>query len=270
MKKNIESKKIISVLLIILLLFTTKVYAVNDSFSTTIKVSESQAKREDIITITIGLKDIAIESGEKGIGAYTASIEFDHSVLEYVSTNGTDKWEAPFYQDGLITGNTKDGKVVNNVQNIGTVTFKVKSDAKLGETSIELKNFSGSTAASDVYTSNIATKLTILDENGNNNTNNSNNNQNNDKDNSNSNNTNNNNANNNNSSSNNKNEQNNGNNTSNNNVNSNKEPSTSNVIDITMKQGTLPKTGTSDIAIFIMIVISIVVATIFFIKMRLI
>ncbi len=160
-------KKTISIILMILLMVcTAKVYAVSDSFHTTLTINNSQAKRGDTITVTIGLKDIAIQSGEKGIGAYTAEIQFDSSVLEYVSVNGTDKWEAPLYQDGFITSNTKDAKVVNTAQSIATITFKIKENAKLGETSIALKNFSGSTAGSDILaSSNGSTKLTIIDPN---------------------------------------------------------------------------------------------------------
>ena len=160
-------KKTISIIVMILFIVcTTKVYAVKDSFHTTLTINHAQAKRGDTITVTIGLKDIAIESAEKGIGAYTAEIQFDSSVLEYVSVNGTDKWEAPLYQDGFITSNTKDAKVVNTTQSIATITFKVKENAKLGETSIALRNFSGSAAGPDILaSSNGATKLTIIDNN---------------------------------------------------------------------------------------------------------
>ena len=163
-------KKIISIILVILLLVcTTKVYAAKDSFHTTLTINHTQAKRGDTVTVTIGLKDIAIESAEKGIGAYTAEIQFDSSVLDYVSVNGTNKWEAPLYQDGFITSNTKDAKVVNTAQSIATITFKVKESAKLGETSIALRNFSGSAAGPDILaSSNGATKLTIIDNNSSN------------------------------------------------------------------------------------------------------
>lgn len=162
-------KKIMSILLMILFVIgATNVQAANDSFGTTLTINNSQAKRGDTITVTIGLKDIAIESGEKGIGAYTAEIQFDSSVLEYVSVNGTDKWEAPLYQDGFITSNTKDAKVVTTTQSIATITFKVKENAKLGETSIALRNFSGSAAGPDILaSSNGATKLTIIDNSSN-------------------------------------------------------------------------------------------------------
>ena len=170
-------KKTISIILMILLMVcTAKVHAVSDSFHTTLTINNSQAKRGDTITVTIGLKDIAIESGEKGIGAYTAEVRFDSSVLEYVSVNGTDKWEAPLYQDGFITSNTKDAKVVTTTQSIATITFKVKEKAKLGETSIALRNFSGSTAGPDILaSSNGSTKLTIIDHNSSNSNSNSNN-----------------------------------------------------------------------------------------------
>lgn len=164
-----KMKKTISIILVILLIVcSTKVYAVKDSFHTTLTIHHAQAKKGDTITVTIGLKDIAIESAEKGIGAYTAEIQFDSSVLEYVSTNGTDKWEAPLYQDGFITSNTKDAKVVNTAQSIATITFKVKENAKLGETSIALRNFSGSAAGADILaSSNGTTKLTIIDNSNN-------------------------------------------------------------------------------------------------------
>ena len=260
MRNNVKSKNVISIVVItLLIIFTTTVHATNDSFHTTLKIDKSQAKREDTVTITIGLKDINIESGEKGIGAYTASVKFDPAIFEYVSTNGTDKWEAPFYQNGLIAGNTKDGEVVNTTQNIGTITFKVKKDAKLGETAIELTNFSGSTAVTDVATSNGSIKVTIVDNNsGNNNSGN-------------------------NSGENNNNGNNNGgtiivggdnnnqnsgnNNGSNSNNNSNNIPSTSNGDDSMIKQGTLPKTGTADTIVFTIIGVCTILASIFFIKM---
>lgn len=181
MENSLANKKIISIIIIILLLLNTKIYAVNDNYSTTINVNNYKAKRGEEVVITIGLTDIKIVTGEKGLGAYVASIEFDSSVFEYCSTGSTDKWEAPFYKDGLITGNTKDGEVISTTQSIGTITFKVKDNAKLGDTTISLTNFSASTAETDVATSNKSVRISILDKennnanNGNNNSNNNNN-----------------------------------------------------------------------------------------------
>ncbi len=181
MKNNIIFKRIVCVLLIVMLLILgTKAYAA-DSFKTTLSVDNSSRKRGSEVTVTIGLSDISIQSGEKGIGAYTAKLEFDSSVFEYVSAAGTDKWETPLYQSGLITGLTVDGEVTSETQNIASIKFKVKSDAKLGQTTIKLVNFSGSTAETDVAAQDTSVNVTITDENGNNPNNNNNNNNNNNK-----------------------------------------------------------------------------------------
>lgn len=229
MKNNLVCKKIMSIILIMILILTTKVYAANDSFNTTIRANNYKTKRGDTITITIGLKDIAIESGEKGIGGYTASVKFDSYVLEYISSTGTDKWEAPFYQNGLITGNTKDAEVVKTTQDIGTITFKVKDDAKLGETTISLTDFSGTTAVTDVSASDVSTKITVVDDNNsNNNSSNSNN---------------------------------------NNNSNSNKISNT-NAVDNTVVSGKLPQTGEGNIGLIVCIGLVMTCSVIFYIKMK--
>lgn len=235
MKNNLVCKKIINIILIIMFILTTKTYAANDSFNTTIRANNDRTKRGDTITVTIGLKNIEIESGEKGIGGYTASIKFDSSVLEYISSTGTDKWEAPFYQNGLITGNTKDAEVVKTTQDIGTITFKVKDDAKLGETIISLTDFSGTTAVTDVSASDVSTKITVVDDNnGNNNNSNSNSNNN---------------------------------NSNNNSSNSNKISNT-NAVDNTVVSGKLPQTGEGNIGLIVCIGLIMACSVICYVKMK--
>lgn len=167
MKMKTRSKKIIGILLIAFLVITTKVYAASDKFETTLKASSSNVKREATVTITIGLDKISVEGGDKGIGGYTGKVRFDSSVLEYVSTAGTDNWEKPTYQDGLITATTSGGEVAKTTQNIATITFKVKKDAKLGESTISLENFSGTNAKDDISAENKSVKITVVDQNGN-------------------------------------------------------------------------------------------------------
>lgn len=138
------AKLIIVLFVVFILIGQSQVLSVSDSYVTTIKANNTEVKRGNTIIISIGLDKISIQSGEKGIGSYTACINYDTSIFEYVSTNGTEKWDAPFWQNGLITATTKDGNVVNSTQVIGTITFKVKQNAKLGETEIKLTNFLGS------------------------------------------------------------------------------------------------------------------------------
>ena len=165
MKNNIRITNIICIMIITILLLATNVFAANDSFKTSLSTSSSTVKRGEEVTITISLKDISIESGEKGIGAYSANIEFDSSVLEFSKATGTDNWEAPFYQDKMIVGNTNNGQVVKTNQNIGSITFKVKENATLGETTIKLTKFSGSSVANDIDAEDTSIKINVIDKN---------------------------------------------------------------------------------------------------------
>ncbi len=136
----------------------------SDSFKTNLKLDNSTVKRGDNITVTISLSNTAIERGEKGISAYSAKLDFDSSVLEYVSAEGNDNWEKPVYKEKSIAGNTKDGKAVNTEQDIATITFKVKDDAKLGETIIKLVDFSGSTEEADVTAEDSSITLKVVEK----------------------------------------------------------------------------------------------------------
>lgn len=263
MKNNVTMKKVISIALTVLLLIgTTTVHAANDYFKTTLKVDHAQAKADDIVVITIGLKDINIESGEKGIGAYTANIKFDPAVFEYVSTSSTAGWEAPLYEEGGITGNTTNAKVVQTPQDIGVITLKVKKDAKIGETAVELTNFSGSNGLNDIDAANEAVKITIVTSNNNNGGNSGNNNGGNS-------------GNTNNGNGNNDSTTNNGNsngnpsnsNSNNNNANTNIPNTSKPATDTSVKQGTLPQTGTTDIIIFTILGSASLLAITFFTRM---
>ena len=169
MKINIRNMKIIGILLIAFLIITTNVYAASDdSYETTLSVDKAQAKAGDIITLTVGLSNISIKSGEQGIGGYSSNITFDSSVLEYVSTNGTNIWDAPFYQNKTIVATTKNGGVIDTTQSIGTITFKVKDDAKLGKTTIGLANFSATIDPNlpEIPTANKSIDVTIVSDGG--------------------------------------------------------------------------------------------------------
>ncbi len=162
MKNKIKAKNIIGIILIsIIFVLTTNVYASTDSFKTSLSANHSTVKRGENVIVTISLSDIAIESGEKGIGAYTAHLDFDSSVFEYVKANGANNWETPLYQDAYIEGITQDGEVVKTSQSIGSITFKVKDDAKLGQTTIKLTDFDGSNAAFDITAADSLVTITI-------------------------------------------------------------------------------------------------------------
>lgn len=168
MKKNVTISKISSgIILIVFLLINTNVYGTNDKYSTTLDTSV-KAQRDSEIVVEIGIDNISIESGEKGIGAYVGRIKYDKDVLEYKTTNESTNWEAPIFQNGLIIGNTKLGQVEKTKQSIGSVTFTVKENAPLGNTTIKVENFSASTGVTDISsTDNESIEVNIVANSGN-------------------------------------------------------------------------------------------------------
>ena len=164
MKNIIRRINVIAIVFITMLALSTNVNAATDSYKVSLSADHSQVHIGDEIKLTVSLSDIAIESGEKGIGAYGCNIEFDSSIFEYTSTEGTEKWDEPFYESKKIIGTTKDGKVVNTAQDIGTITLKVKENATLGDTTIKLTNFSASNAVSEIETSDTSVKVTIQEK----------------------------------------------------------------------------------------------------------
>lgn len=164
MKNIIRRINVIAIVLITMLALSTNVNAASDSYKVSLSADHSQVHIGDELTLTVSLSDIAIESGEKGIGAYGCNIEFDSSIFEYTSTEGTEKWDDPFYESKKIIGTTNDGKVVNTAQDIGTITLKVKENATLGDTTIKLTNFSASNAVSEIETGDTSVKVTIQEK----------------------------------------------------------------------------------------------------------
>lgn len=166
MKKKLRIEKVLSSILIALLIFTTKIYAATDYYETTIKATPEQLKEGERVEIILGLDKMKIESGEGGVAGYTAKFIFDSDVFEYVSSKGTEKWEAPFYQGGTITSHTTDGEVTKTNQSIGSITLQVKKGAKLGKTNISLENFSGAImGTTEIKANNQAIEVTIISAN---------------------------------------------------------------------------------------------------------
>ena len=81
MKKNLKMQKILSILLVALLILTTRIYAAEDRYDTTIQASPKQAKEGDKVEITLGISNLAIESGEKGIAGYTGKLTYDEDIF---------------------------------------------------------------------------------------------------------------------------------------------------------------------------------------------
>ena len=174
MMKNLM--KITSIMIVILLAISTGVFAASDSYEVTLKASPMTVKKGDSIKISVGLDKIAIESGEKGIGAYSAKLQYDTSIFEVGEIKGSGKWETPIMQNGAFTSTTNDATCVNTTQDIAIITLKVKENAAIGNTTIQITDFSASNGENDISTNNKSVTVKIEKEEENDNKNEMNNN----------------------------------------------------------------------------------------------
>ncbi len=219
-------KKILTmfgVMLIMLFVLTINVHAY--TYGIRLTPAKTMLKAGDTVTVDIMVSSLALETGEAGIIGLEAELDYDSTVFSKASVSGNGQWS-----EGENITKVKGIFFSNEVKELGklaTITLTVADSAKLGETTVTLKNIkTANGTAGEVTASNAVANFTIVEvvDNGNTdngNTDNDNDNQNNNNDTNNdqnnSNNNNDNNANNNASNNN----QNNTNNNNNNNVNNN-------------------------------------------------
>lgn len=166
-------KKCIIILLIMIIIsginYTVK-SANGDSYSLKMSADKTTLKAGDTVTISLKLDNIEIQSGEKGLGSYEGSIVYDKNIFEDLKMIGNSNWDTPFQNEGRFTSTRTDGKCVSETQEIATITLKVKSNAKEGNTTIQIKDFSASNAVENISTSNTSIIAKIEKEDKNNTT----------------------------------------------------------------------------------------------------
>lgn len=172
MKKKILSGAII---LMMIMLGSTCMAATGDSYQVAITSNKTQIKAGETITLQISLKNIHILSGEKGIGAYSAKLEYDNNVFEKVEVKGNSQWDTPLLQNGEFVSVRTDGTCSSLDQEIATIALTAKENITSTSTMIKVTNFQASNAVEKIGTSDAVLLVAIQgkqDNNGNNNNNN--------------------------------------------------------------------------------------------------
>ena len=227
MKKGIIG----SIIIVLIAIVTLPTFASTYTVKITAKDS-TQIIRGDVVTFIVRISNI---DKEHGVGAISGKIEYNQSVFETIKTANIasgEGWGTISFNDietsseyGYFVTERASGDIATTDNELMIITAKVKSNATLGNTTIQVTNLSASDGNNDLFTEDAVLTLTVKNTSSgdNNNTNNNNTNNNNtNNNNTNNNNTNNNNTNNNNTNNNNTNNNNtNNNNTNNNNTNNN-------------------------------------------------
>lgn len=243
----------ILILVIALLMSTINVSkAVDYGATMNLTSSTESAKVGDTVTFTLSLKSV---TNVEGVSTVHAKINYDKTILQYVSCDAIDSWAVPKYNDENHEFITDKSDVMKPNGGIVKVTFKVIAIPTNNTTTVSITEFDVADNENQITVPDVSVDLKIQEQN--NNTDDKNNNdfgvieepkddeQNKD----------------NNSNNNNSNNNSNGNQNSSNNSNTNKKDDTS------AKDNKLPQTGAYTI-IPALVAILAVISTIFIIKYK--
>lgn len=139
-----KGKKIVGVMLIVLILsiLIGNVYALSFKFNVT--ADKKEAKAGDEVAVKMEIADI--DMGELGINAIEGILEYDDSIFEIVRREDIEtknNWTMTYNEEaGAKEGNFLVSNIVAGIkssQEIGTIKFRIRKDAKQGETEIKFK-----------------------------------------------------------------------------------------------------------------------------------
>ena len=253
MKKKVK----ISLILLAILCMMTSVYAASCSMS--LQTAKNEFNKNDEVVVDVAISSIETEEGIIGL---KATLEYDKNSLSFVGMTGENGWSNPSYneENGVLVMDRN--ALVNSPETILKITFKVKDQSAQSAT-ITLKDItvSGGISTGDIsvpamtktITIKEGTSTTTPDNNQNNNTTNNNSTTNI-------------------TTNNNVTNNNNSNQNTNKNTNTTENPSivastTNNNQNNSMTTGTLPKAGVTNM-ILIVLAGALILATIFYIKMK--
>ena len=127
---------IVFVLSILSMIFHMNISNAADNAKITLTANETQMLAGDVVKVTVKIKDITgIADGINGI---QGTLTYDNTIFESVTFEGLNNWDKPEYNEANGSFLTAKGDFVKNDEDVFTISLKVKSGAKLGDTKIQI------------------------------------------------------------------------------------------------------------------------------------
>lgn len=158
MKKILTS---ITVFMLIMIIYIAPSHALG--FNLGVETSNDVVTRGGTLTVTVSTKNF--DFGSQGIDACTGIIEYSTDVFEELTASdiqGNNGWGIS-YNNGKILCVPSSSGYITEEGDLFTITFKVKSDATMGNTQISIKDFIINDAASGerVETADVTKEISI-------------------------------------------------------------------------------------------------------------
>lgn len=158
MKKILTS---IIIFMVIIMIYIAPSHALG--FNLGVETSNDVVTRGGSLTVTVSTKNF--DFGSQGIDACTGIIEYSTDVFEELTASdiqGNNGWGIS-YNNGKILCVPSSSGYITEEGDLFTITFKVKSDATMGNTQISIKDFIINDAASGerVETADVTKEISI-------------------------------------------------------------------------------------------------------------
>lgn len=134
-------KNLITILLVlstIILVCSTNVSNAADNAKIGLTADKTEAVAGDTVKITVKVKDIT--GITDGIIGLQGNLVYDNTIFESVTFANLNNWDKPDYNETSGSFLTSKGDFVKNDEDVFTISLKLKSDAKLGDTKVQLKD----------------------------------------------------------------------------------------------------------------------------------
>lgn len=167
MKRNIIITLLIASIVMMLCSINISNAADNAKMVLTVEKAELSAGDKAIITVKV----TNITGTQEGINSFQGTLVYDNKILENVSFSPLNSWATPTYNEANGSIISEKGDFVKSDEAMFTISFTVKSDAKLGATKVQLNNAQVAdteaeyTATNGEVTINIVEKQTVPDDN---------------------------------------------------------------------------------------------------------
>ena len=165
-------KKIVVMMIITLIAFMALITTSKAAtFEMAMTPSSTEVKQGDKVNVVVSVKNMNFE--KNGLIALTSLLEYDTNVFntlqvdqDYnaVQLTSLNKWDTPILNPKNNKIVTARGGYLKTDSDVFSIEFNVKSTAKLGSTTISLKDIKGSNNENDITTPNVSTVLQISEK----------------------------------------------------------------------------------------------------------
>lgn len=149
-------------LCILCIVFCASISMATDNAKIKLTVDKTEVVAGENVKVTVKVKDITgILNGILGI---QGKITYDNAVFESVSFASLNDWDKPEYNESNGSFLTAKGDYVKNDEDVFIMSLKVKNNAKLGETKIQLTDMQVADLDSEYSASGDEIKVKIVEK----------------------------------------------------------------------------------------------------------